>query len=202
MHELLIATKNQGKLREIKQLLKGWDLKITSLADHPRFPEIIEDGDTFESNAVKKAVTVGKRSKTLVMGEDSGLEVRALGGRPGIHSARFAAENGKNATDKKNNAKLLHLLKDVPDEKRQARYRCCIALCDGDRVIDVVMGTCQGKIAWEERGHNGFGYDPVFLAPRQNKTFGELPPEDKDRISHRARALQKIKRSLRCYLET
>lgn len=196
MIELLIATRNKGKVREIKDLLKDLKIKITSLDDYPDMPAIEEDGNTFEKNALKKAVTIALFTKKLVMGEDSGLEVKALNNQPGVYSARFS---GDNATDEKNNKKLLRMLKGVPLKKRQARYLCVAALVDGKKVIDVVKGSCGGLIALKEKGSNGFGYDPLFLIPRYNKTFGELPLEVKSSMSHRARALKKLKKSIEKY---
>lgn len=197
MQELVVATKNKGKLREIKELLRDFDLKITSLADYPDAPQIEEDGKTFGENALKKAATIAIYTKKLTLGEDSGLEVKALANKPGIHSARFA---GEKATDRKNNLKLLRVLKKVPSARRQARYRCFAALVDGKRIVDVVSGQCSGIITKHAKGKNGFGYDPYFLIKRYNKTFGELNPDIKSRISHRARALKKIKQTLRKYL--
>ena len=163
-------------------------------------PAIEEDGKTFCANALKKAATIALFTKKLVMGEDSGLEVKALNNEPGIYSARFS---GPGATDKKNNAKLLRMLKNISLQKRQARYRCCVALVDGrqkgNKTIDVVHGSCQGLITTKSRGTNGFGYDPLFLIPRYNKTFGELPMEIKAGMSHRARALKKFRAVIKKY---
>ncbi len=198
MKELIVATKNKGKLREIKELLKDFDLKITSLADYPDAPEIEEDGKTFSQNAIKKAVTIAMFTKKLTLGEDSGLEVKALGNQPGIYSARFS---GDGATDNKNNSKLLRSLKGVSAKKRQARYRCFAALVDGHKIVDVVGGSCAGIITERLRGKNGFGYDPLFLIPKYNKTFGELDGSIKAKMSHRAKALEKIKKSLKKYLK-
>ena len=195
--ELIIATTNQGKLREIKDLLKEFDFKITSLKDYPDIPPIEEDGTTFSQNALKKAATVALYTKKLTMGEDSGLEVKALNNAPGIYSARFS---GENANDRKNNLKLLRSLQKIPLKKRQARYRCFAALVDGEKIIDVVSGNCSGLVALKSKGKNGFGYDPLFLIPRYNKTFGELDGKIKEKISHRARALKKVKRVLKKYL--
>jgi XTP/dITP diphosphohydrolase len=197
MTELVVATKNKGKLREIKELLKDFDLKITSLADYPDAPQIEEDGKTFAANALKKAATIALYTKKLTLGEDSGIEIKALGNKPGIHSARFS---GEKATDRKNNLKMLRLLKNVPSTRRQARYRCCAALVDSKKIIDVVSGQCGGEIARQAKGKNGFGYDPFFLIKRYGKTFGELDPSIKQKISHRARALKKIKKVLQEYL--
>jgi XTP/dITP diphosphohydrolase len=190
MTELVVATTNQGKLREIKELLKDFDVKVTSLADYPDAPCIEEDGRTFAQNALKKAATIAFYTKKLTLGEDSGLEVNVLGNKPGIYSSRFS---GEGATDRKNNLKLLRLLRHVPLNKRHARYRCFAALVDGERIVDVVSGSCRGIVALRSRGKNGFGYDPLFLIPRYNKTFGELDPALKAGISHRARALKKLK---------
>ena len=197
MPELLIATKNAGKMREIRILLADLNLKITSLLDYPDIPSIVEDGKTFQENAAKKALTIAKATGKLAMGEDSGLEVAALDNRPGIYSARFS---GPKATDEKNNAKLLRLLKGVPMEKRQARYRCAAVLADRDKVIAVAQGSCQGRIDLKEKGVNGFGYDPLFYIPRYKKTFGELDSGIKDGMSHRFQALKKMKESLQEYL--
>mgnify|MGYP001614984960 CR=1 FL=1 len=216
MTELIIATTNPGKLREIREFLKDLDLKITSLSDYPGAPKVEEDGKNFAQNALKKAATIALYTGKLTLGEDSGLEVKALGNAPGIYSARFS---GAGATDKKNNAKLLRVLRGVPLRKRQARYRCFAALVDGKPacpvdaerdllgrtgrgVIDVVNGSCAGLIALRGRGNNGFGYDPLFFLPRYNKTFGELDPAIKARTSHRARALSKVKKVLSKYCKT
>ena len=194
--EIVVATKNQGKLREIRNLLEDLGFKVTSLADYPHAPEIIEDGKTFAQNAIKKAATIAFYTKKLVMGEDSGIEIKALHNRPGIYSARYS---GENATDKKNNLKLLRELKNVPMKKRQARYRCFMALMDPKGFLKVVSGSCSGFIETRYRGKNGFGYDPLFFVPRYKKTFGELDPAIKAKISHRAKALEKVKKALQGY---
>lgn len=197
MIELLIATQNVKKLAEIKELLSDLKVKVTSLADYKNMPHIEEDGKTFTENAVKKAATISLFTKKLVMGEDSGLEVKALKNAPGIYSARFS---GEGATDKKNNAKLLRLLKGIPIKKRQARYRCFVALTDQKGIVGVVSGSCHGVIALKPKGTNGFGYDPLFLPQGFDRTFGELDSAVKSKISHRARALKKFKRILQKYL--
>ncbi len=197
MKELLVATKNKGKVREIADILTPLDFKVTSLLDHGRLPEIIEDGTTFRANAAKKAVIIARHTGVLVMGEDSGLEVDALGGRPGVYSARYS---GDNATDESNNDLLLKELTDVPYEKRTARYRSAMALADKDMLVDVVEGSCEGIIATERRGTNGFGYDPLFIIPSHQKTFGELDLSVKQTMSHRANALKKFLKLLENYL--
>ncbi len=193
MQELIIATKNEGKLKEIRDLLKDSGLKITSLRDYPDSPSIEEDGKTFTQNAIKKAATIALYTKKLTLGEDSGLEVKVLKNRPGVYSSRFS---GEGATDKKNNLKLLKELRGLPFKKRQARYRCCAALVDGQGIVKIVSGSCEGFIALRSKGKNGFGYDPLFLVPAHNKTFGELDLSIKQKISHRAKALRKIKKTL------
>ena len=198
MIELVVATKNQGKMREIRDLLKDFKIKVTSLADYPDAPEIVEDGTTFAQNALKKAATIALYTKKLTLGEDSGLEVKALSNRPGVYSARYS---GEGATDPKNNRKLLRELKNVPLEKRQARYRCCAALVDGKKIIDVVSGSCNGLIALKSCDKNGFGYDPLFLIPQYNKTFGQLSLAIKATLSHRAKAMKKVKKILEDYLK-
>ena len=195
--ELVVATGNKGKLREIRELLKDLPYTVTSLADYPDAPEIIEDGKSFAQNAIIKAATIAQYTRKLTMGEDSGLEVKALKNRPGIYSARYS---GPGATDQRNNAKLLREMRGIPEEKRTARYRCCAAVADAHGLIDVVSGQCGGIITERARGKNGFGYDPYFLIKRYQKTFGELDPSIKSRISHRARAMKKLYQVLKAYV--
>ena len=191
MKELIVASRNKGKVGEIKELLVGLPYKVTSLLDHPHLPDVVEDGTTYRENALKKAIEIAKLTGKLTISDDSGLEVKALGNAPGIYSARFA---GKGASEADKNKKLFQMLKGVPLSKRQARYRCVIAFVDGKgKEIAVVQGTCSGLIASKEKGSNGFGFDPLFLLKRYNKTFGELPATLKAKISHRARALKKFK---------
>ena len=190
MRELIVATKNKGKLKEIKELLKEFDLEVTSLAEYPDVPEIIEDGKDFYENALIKAKVVAEHTGKLVLGEDSGIEVEYLNNAPGLFSSRFA---GENATDDDNNVKLMMELDGVPKEKRRARYRCFAALLDGEKIVGVVDGRCEGCVTTEPRGKNGFGYDPYFFIEKYGKTFGELDPVMKSKISHRAEALVKVK---------
>lgn len=186
MNPLIIATRNPGKLEEIRLLL-GPEIRLRSLADFADLPDIVEDGDTFEANAVKKARTVARHTGCPALADDSGLEVDALGGAPGVHSARFA---GENATDAQNNAKLLHLLGETPEEKRTARFRCVIGITTPDGAVRTARGRCEGRILKRPRGRGGFGYDPLFLVPALKLTFAELSPGEKNRISHRGRALK------------
>ena len=195
--ELLVATRNKKKLEEIRELLSGLDIKITSLQDYEGLPKIIEDGKTFEQNAAKKAATIAQFTKKLVLGEDSGLEVKALRYKPGVYSARYA---GEGATDKKNNLKLLRQLRGVPLKSRAGRYRCSVALADAKGLIGVVCGSCRGLIGFRNRGHFGFGYDPLFIIEKYGKTFAQLGPKIKHRMSHRYKALKKARKLIEGYL--
>jgi len=170
-------------------MLKDLSLKITSLADYKDLPRIIEDGSTFKDNAIKKATIIAEYLRKPALGEDSGLEVVALGGRPGVYSSRYS---GKGATDNKNNKKLLRELDGLPLSKRKARYVCAVALANRNGLIGVVQGTCSGLIATRERGEAGFGYDPLFFIPKYQKTFGELGEDIKHQMSHRYKAFQKV----------
>ena len=191
MKELIVASRNKGKVGEIKELLAGLPLKVSSLLDYPHIPDVVEDGTTYTENALKKAVAIARATGKMTMADDSGIEVKVLGNAPGIYSARFA---GEGASEKARNRTLFTMLKNVPMSERQARYRCVIAFVDGKgRELGVVQGTCGGYITTAERGPNGFGFDPLFLLKRYNKTFGELSPLLKAKISHRARALKKFK---------
>ncbi len=197
--ELIVATRNKKKLQEIKEILNGLDLKITSLIDYSGLPRIIENGRSFEANAVKKATKIARAIGKLTMGEDSGLCVDALGGAPGIYSSRFS---GKDKSDLKNNLKLLRLLKDLPLAKRKARYVCSVALADKSGIIAAIEGRCSGLIGFKMRGKSGFGYDPLFIIPKYKKTFAQLGTRIKHKMSHRYRALVKIKPLLASYLKS
>ncbi len=189
--ELVIATRNEKKEKEIKKLLKDSGPSITSLKNYPQLSEIKEDGKTFRDNAVKKAELTATFTDKWTLADDSGLEVDVLDGRPGVYSARFA---GEQQDDQANIRKLLRLMKNVPREKRQARFKCFVAISrPGGEVIKVVSGVCEGLISFEQRGKFGFGYDPVFIIPAYNKTFAELGPAIKDRISHRSKALKQAR---------
>jgi XTP/dITP diphosphohydrolase len=185
---LLVATRNREKLKEINAILKELNLDIISSAKMPQLPEVHEDGKTIRDNAVKKAVETAKMAKMLTLADDTGLEVDALNGEPGVRSARFA---GDDVTYHENNKKLLKLLEGVPREKRTARFRCVGAIADEKGLVETVEGICNGTIIEDERGGGGFGYDPLFIPDGQVKSFGELSPDVKNRISHRAKALQK-----------
>ena len=196
--ELVVATKNKKKLAEIKEILKGMDLKISSLADYSKTPRVIENGKTFKDNAIKKAIKIAAFSKKLTLGEDSGLCVDALGGKPGIYSSRFA---GRHKNDLKNNLKLLKLLEGLPLKKRKAHYICAVALADKDGLVGVTEGECSGLIGFKLKGRFGFGYDPLFIIPKYRRTFAQLGPRIKHKMSHRYRALSKAERILQKYIE-
>jgi len=195
--DIVIATLNQNKLKEFKALLEDFTATIISLRDFPQCPPLVEDGSSFYENALKKATNVARYTGKLTIADDSGLEVEALGGRPGVYSSRFS---GENATDEENNARLLRELHGVPFDKRGARFRCVLVVAKPEGETAFVEGECKGIIIDEPRGHFGFGYDPLFLVPEYNKTFSEIRPEEKNRISHRARALQKLLKLLPNYL--
>ncbi|MBE3586254.1 MAG: XTP/dITP diphosphatase [Thermoanaerobacter sp.] len=191
--KLVLATRNPGKVRELSQLLSPLGYEVLSLEHFPGVPEVVEDGATFKDNAVKKATAVARHTGQLALADDSGLEVDYLGGAPGVRSARFA---GEGHDDRANNEKLLRLLAGVPPEKRTARFRCVVAVATPEGKVLTTEGTCEGIIAEEPRGEGGFGYDPLFYVPSCGKTFAELEPEVKNRISHRGRALALMKEIL------
>ncbi|PIP19768.1 MAG: non-canonical purine NTP pyrophosphatase, RdgB/HAM1 family [Candidatus Omnitrophica bacterium CG08_land_8_20_14_0_20_41_16] len=198
MLELIVATKNKKKLKEIWEILRGFNLKLSSLVDYSRAPRIIENGKTFKDNAVKKAVKIARFSKKLVLGEDSGLCVNALSGAPGVYSSRFS---GKNKSDIRNNLKLLKLLRGLPLNKRKAYYICAVALADEHGLLGVVEGKCRGAIGFVLKGSRGFGYDPLFVIPKYNKTFAQLGEKIKYGMSHRYHALSKAKKIIQKYIE-
>jgi XTP/dITP diphosphohydrolase len=198
MKEIVIATRNIDKKNEIKKLLADCNIEVLSLSDFPDIPEIKENGSTFEENAVAKALACAKKTKKLTLADDSGLEVPYLRGKPGVRSARFA---GDRVSYGDNNEKLLRLLRNVPQNKRKARFVCCIALADTRGLIKVVRGTCSGKIAATIRGSYGFGYDPIFIPRGYSRTFAELGEKVKNNISHRWRALRKAKKTMAEYFE-
>jgi non-canonical purine NTP pyrophosphatase (RdgB/HAM1 family) len=200
---LVLATKNPGKVREFRALF--WDvprLRVRALDELGKMPDVIEDGKTFEENAIKKAREIALVTGTLVLADDSGLEVDALSGRPGVHSARFAGRHGDDAA---NNDKLLAEMSRVPDGERVARFRVVLALADpkgplGDEV-HTEFGVCEGVILRARRGSQGFGYDPLFCPDGYELSVAELAPDEKNRISHRAVAAAKMRAFLAEYLE-
>jgi XTP/dITP diphosphohydrolase len=195
--QLLIATRNRDKLRELRALTAELSLDLLAADDVRGLPEVIEDAATLRDNAIKKAVESAAFAKRLTLADDTGLEVDALGGEPGVRSARYA---GEQASYHENNRKLLTALKGIAPEKRTARFRCVVAIADEQGLVETVEGICNGVIVADEKGGGGFGYDPLFIPDGQVKTFGELSPDVKNRISHRAKALQKALAVLSRYI--
>lgn len=192
---LVIGSRNRKKREEIVEILGDLGLDLRDLTSWPDAPEVVEDGVTFAENARKKAVELARSLGQWVLGEDSGLVVPALNGRPGVHSARYA---GKHGDDDANNARLLAELAPLPDDRRAAYYVCTAALADPEGEVRAeVEGRCHGVITRALRGSGGFGYDPLFLLPEYHRTFGELSPRVKHALSHRARALAKLRAALR-----
>jgi XTP/dITP diphosphohydrolase len=190
LFSIVLASRNRKKSREIAELLSPHGINVLSVADFPDVPETEEDGETFAENAAKKACETAKFLSRWAIGEDSGLMVDALGGSPGIYSARYS---GEDATDDQNNRKLLVELQNIPREKRQAQYVCSVALADASGNIHLqIEARCRGRITTEAFGTNGFGYDPFFFIPEYHRTFGELSPAVKRHLSHRARAFQQL----------
>jgi XTP/dITP diphosphohydrolase len=191
--ELILATRNKGKVAELKAMLDSNGVEVTCLNDHPDIPEVKEDGKTFLENARKKAHAVAKATGCVTLADDSGLVVDALGGAPGVNSARYAGKQGDYAA---NNEKLLREMKDVPDGKRQAAFVCSMVLADPSGMDWYAEGRCEGIIGWEYRGTGGFGFDPLFYVPKEGATMAELPMDRKNAISHRGKALRKMKEIL------
>jgi XTP/dITP diphosphohydrolase len=192
--DLVIATRNQGKLREIRRMLEGTEIRVQGLDAFADLPEILEDGETFADNARKKAATVARLTGRLTLADDSGLEVTHLGGAPGVHSARYAGVAGDDAA---NNRKLLAALAGVPRGERRGAFVCAMALCGPDGDCRFFAGRLEGILADEPRGDGGFGYDPLFLVPEYGRTLAELSLEIKNRISHRGQALRQALEYLR-----
>ena len=195
---LVLATRNNGKLREIGTSLNIPSLTYKSLNDFPDLPKIIEDGSSFQENALKKALMVSHSLNLPVLADDSGLTVDCLKGAPGIYSARFA---GPRAADSENNEKLLNLLQGVPEEKRTARFVCVLVFYEPSGRWFQTEGIWEGLIAPAPKGDQGFGYDPIFYLPELQKTVAQLPLETKSRISHRAKALEKMRPHILSFLK-
>lgn len=193
--EVVLATRNLKKRAELEALLRPHGISVRTLDDFPPIPEVVEDGATFAENAAKKACETAQSLNCWVIGEDSGLEVAALNGAPGVYSARYS---GEGATDERNNARLMQELADVPDDRRDARYVCHAAVADPTGQVRLyVEEYCSGRIAREARGTGGFGYDPYFIVREYHRTFGELSPLAKQQLSHRGRALRRLVPQLR-----
>jgi XTP/dITP diphosphohydrolase len=195
--ELIIATRNRGKVREIREALKELGLRIHSLDDFSDVPEIEEDGESFTENALKKARFYSKYFGNLTIADDSGLEVDTLKGLPGIYSARYA---GKGASNRENNRKLLREMEGIPPPKRGARFKCAMAIVSHEGKEVVAEGSCTGRIGFKEVGKKGFGYDPLFILPQYGKTMAQLSLSEKNRISHRGKALKKLRKIIRAFM--
>ncbi len=194
METIIFATKNKGKIREINAILADMDVNVVSMEDAGIHIDVVEDGTTFEENAMKKAVEIMEASGKITLADDSGLEIDYLDKAPGVYSARFLGEDTPYPEKFK---VILEKLKDVPEEKRTARFVSCIAAAfpDGRKLLS--YDTVEGRIAYEAKGENGFGYDPIFYVPEKGKHMAELSPEEKNAISHRGKALRKMKELLK-----
>ncbi|WP_028402969.1 XTP/dITP diphosphatase [Ectobacillus panaciterrae] len=195
MRQVVIATKNLGKVRDFEQLFSRFDLEVKSLHDFSHIEDVEETGETFEENAMLKAESLCKQLGQVVIADDSGLIVDALYGKPGVRSARYA---GEDKDDKANIEKVLQELQEVPMEKRTARFYCALAVAflEEDKKTVIVNGTCEGKILKQPRGENGFGYDPIFYVEELKNTMAELTSAEKNQISHRGRALRKLEEKI------
>jgi XTP/dITP diphosphohydrolase len=193
MKKIILATRNKHKIEEIKTILHDLPLEILTLNDFPDVPVLREDGETFQENSLQKAQEVFQHTKYFALADDSGLEVFYLNGRPGVISARYA---GNGASDEMNNEKLLGQMRGVAPRRRKAQFRAVLTLVD-DRGVEVTEGICPGTLAELPRGTNGFGYDPIFMPDGFSRTYAELTSEEKNRISHRARALAAMREVLR-----
>nr|WP_246624998.1 XTP/dITP diphosphatase [Fictibacillus nanhaiensis] len=188
--KILIATQNKGKVNEFQSMFKEFGIEVLSLLDIEDCPEVEETGTTFEQNAILKAETISTRMNIPVIADDSGLEIDALEGRPGVYSARYA---GSQKSDEQNMDKVLDELKQVAQPNRTARFVCALAFARPECETFVIRGECEGEILLERRGSEGFGYDPIFFLPHLNRSMAELSKEEKNKISHRALALRKLK---------
>jgi XTP/dITP diphosphohydrolase len=191
--DIVVATRNRGKIEEIRRILAGLPVRLYGTEDFPGCPEVEESEETFEGNAVKKAWAVASFTGKAALADDSGLEVYALGGGPGVLSARYA---GRGASDRDNLVKLLAEMAHVEDEKRGARFVCAMALALPDGAVETFRGTVDGRIGRAPVGQGGFGYDPVFYPEGHDRTFSQMSPAEKDALSHRGRALKELRRRL------
>lgn len=198
MKSVLIATKNKGKAKEFEQMFQPLGFEVKTLLDFEEIEDVEENGATFEENATIKAETISRKTGQVVVADDSGLIVDALKGAPGIYSARYA---GLEKNDEANIDKVLKELNDTPEAERTARFYCALALAFPGRETMTVHGTCEGIILRERRGHNGFGYDPIFFVKDLGKSMAELDPEQKNQMSHRANALKNLEKILSSFIE-
>ncbi|KMM37486.1 XTP/dITP diphosphatase [Guptibacillus hwajinpoensis] len=192
MHKLLIATANEGKVKEFKRRFESENLTVISLLDLDDAPDVAETGSTFAENAVLKAEAIMRLTNQPVIADDSGLVVDALDGDPGVYSARYA---GLEKDDEANIDKVLNEMKDIPEGERTASFQCVLAVAIPGEQTEVFSGTCNGTITFERSGHFGFGYDPIFYVPSYRKTMAELSPDEKNAVSHRGQALDRLEES-------
>ncbi|MGE8206057.1 XTP/dITP diphosphatase [Heyndrickxia sp. NPDC080065] len=197
-NQVIIATKNSGKAKEFEKMFSEYNIKVKTLLDFPEAIDVEETGSTFEENAILKAETISKQYNIMAIADDSGLVIDALDGRPGIFSARYA---GEEKNDEANIEKVLKEMEHIPAEDRTARFYCALALAKPDEKTITVSGTCEGNIINERKGNNGFGYDPIFFIKDKGLTMAELPSSEKNLISHRAKALQKLRVVLKDILD-
>lgn len=193
MKEIIIATKNKGKAKDFEQLLEPMGYKVLTLHDVAPHLDVEETGETFEENAVLKAETIARELQATVIADDSGLEIDALDGEPGVYSARYS---GEEKNDNSNIDKVLQKLVQVPDDEKTARFRCVLALASPGKETIIFEGTCEGLITDKRKGDNGFGYDPIFYVPALEKTMGEMKPSEKASISHRGNAIRELGKAM------
>jgi XTP/dITP diphosphohydrolase len=193
MRKIIFATGNQGKMREIREILADMDVEVLSMKEAGINLDIVENGSTFEENAAIKARAVCEAAGEIVLADDSGLEIDYLNKEPGIYSARYM---GEDTSYHIKNASLIERLEGVPDEERTARFVCAVAAAFPDGTVKTVRATMEGRIGYEEKGENGFGYDPIFFLPEYGCTSAQLSMEEKNKISHRGKALRAIKEEL------
>lgn len=194
MKRIILATRNKGKVIEIKEILKSYEYELVTMDEIGLNIDIKEDGKTYEENALKKAFEINKLTGEIVIADDSGLEIDYLNGAPGIYSARFA---GKNSTDDEKNKKILNMLNGIESKDRKAKFVCIIAVVFNKDKKFTVRGICEGEITLREIGNNGFGYDPIFYIPKYEKTTAQMSKKEKNKISHRGKALKKMAEKMR-----
>ena len=192
--KIILATKNKGKVADFEKLTENMNIEVISFLDEEiNFPDVVEDGETFEENSVKKALEIAKYTGMITVSDDSGLCVEALDGAPGIYSARYS---GENTTDSKNIDKLLEEMKNIPQGERQAKFVSVVSIAKPDGTVQSFRGEVEGEIIFERKGTNGFGYNPVFFSYELEKTFGEATMEERVTVSHRARAFRELKKKV------
>jgi XTP/dITP diphosphohydrolase len=192
--EIVLATRNKKKIEEIKRVIRDMPVSLLTIDDFQECPEVKEEGFTFQENAVRKAMAIAHCTGKPSLADDSGLEVYSLSNAPGVFSSRYA---GESATDRKNVEKLLHEMRSIVNDERNARFVCCLALAFPDGRVEIFSGQVEGRIGREPKGSRGFGYDPLFYPEGRNKTFAEMPADEKDTLSHRGKALREFQKYLR-----